>query len=247
MAQTTRLLLRAMALSIALIGSSVSAQGFTHFAHKAGDGAIVFPQTLILSKPDVQVRELTASGIQEKVPQWGEQASVGVRAALESVMAQRGDFKVSPLPTLTDKEQDELDEFLTAYWVVGQAAHFMMNYGGSAWEHRRSKFDYTLGEGLPWLREKTGADAIVVALGDDVVSSGGRVAITVLAAAAGVGLQGGRSIISFAVVDLRNGNISWLHYDQSGIRDLKNPESAKVMTQAVFKSLPAGGKVVIGK
>ena len=247
MVQIRRVLLRTMALLIAAVASFVSAQGFTHFAHKTGDGAIIFPQTLILSKPDVQVRELTASGIQEKVPQWGEQASVGVRAALESVMAQRSDFKVSPLPTLTDKEQDELDEFLAAYWVVGQAAHFMMNYGGSAWEHRRGKFDYTLGEGLPWLREKTGADAIVVALGDDVVSSSGRVAMTVLAAAAGVGLQGGRSIISFGVVDLRNGNISWLHYEQSGIRDLKNPESAKVMTQAVFKSLPAGGKFVVAK
>ncbi len=242
-----RVSLRILGVFLLLSPNLGWAQGLTHFQHKSGDGAVVFPQALIVSKPDVQVRELTASGAQEKVPQWGEQASAGVRAAVEGVLAQRSDFKVSPLPALTEQEQEALDDFLAAYWVVGQTAHLMMNYGGSPWEHRRTKFDYTLGEGLPWLREKTGADAIVVALGDDVVSSGGRVAITVLAAAAGVGLQGGRSIISFGVVDLRNGNISWLHYDQSGIRDLKNPDSAKVMTQSVFESLPLGGKLVGAK
>jgi hypothetical protein len=230
-----------------LLAVHVSAQGLTHYSHSASQGAISFPQKLLVAKPEIEVRELNAAGGLEKVPQWAEQSATGVRAAVDGVMATRTDFSVVPMPKLTDEEQDQLEEFLAAYWVVGQNAHFMLNFGGSAWSHRRSKFDYTLGEGLPWLAQKTGADAIVVALGDDIVSSGGRMAMTVLAAAAGVALPGGRSIITFAVIDLKTGNLSWMHYDQSGVRDLKNPESAKVMTQAVFKSLPAAGKTIAAK
>lgn len=233
--------------AVSLLGSKVSAQGFVHFTHSDAQSGIVFPKKLLVAKPEIEVRELNAAGQLEKVPQWAEQSATGVRAAVDGVMATRTDFSVVAMPKLTDEEQDQLEDFLAAYWVVGQNAHFMLNFGGSAWQHRRTKFDYTLGEGLPWLAQKTGADAIVVSLGDDIVSSGGRVAMAVLAAAAGVALPGGRSIITFAVIDLKTGNLSWMHYDQSGVRDLKNPESAKVMTQTVFKNLPAAGKTVVAK
>jgi len=224
--------------------ATASAQGYVHFKHSGGTP---FPAALVAAQPEVQVRELTAAGSLEKVPQWADQASKGIAAALNGVLAGRSDLTTVAMPKLTDAEQDSLEDFLATYWVVGQNAHLMMQFGGSAWAHKRNKFDYTLGEGLPWLREKTGADAVVIALGDDIVSSGGRMAMTVLAAAAGVGLPTGRSIILFGVVNLHNGDIAWLHYDQSGVRDLKNAESAKVMTEAVFKTLPEGGKPVKGK
>jgi hypothetical protein len=245
MKQTSRITHLLMCCFSLLAATATYAQGYTHFSHSSS--ATPFPSGLLLSKPEVQVRELNAAGGLEKVPQWAEQSSSAVSAAVNGVMAARGDFKVVPMPKLSDAEQEQLDDFLATYWVVGQNAYAMINFGGGAWAHRRTKFDYTLGEGLPWLAEKTGAEAIVVALGDDIVSSGGRVALTVLAAAAGVGLPGGRSIITFGVVDLKTGNLSWLHYDQSGVRDLKNPASAKVMTEAVFKTLPAAGKAVASK
>ncbi len=240
--------LRSVIFCISLfLCAAASAQGYTHFSHAAGPGATAFPGTLLVASPEIEVRELNAAGALEKVPQWAAQSVTGVRNAVDGVLATRTDFKVLSMPTLTEQEKDELEDFLAAYWVVGQNAHGMLNFGGSAWAHRRTKFDYTLGTGLPWLAEKTGADAIVVSLGDDIVSSGGRVAMTVLAAAAGVALPTGRSIITFAVIDLKTGNLSWMHYDQSGVRDLKNPESAKVMTASVFKTLPAGGKTLAAK
>lgn len=236
---------RGVILALACLSGLASAQGYVHFSHRQSSAP--FPAAVVLATPEIEVRELTAAGSLEKVPQWAEQASRGVATALQRVVADRRDLKVVAMPTLTDAEQEQFEDFLAAYWVVGQSAHLMMQFGGSAWEHRRTQFDYTLGEGLPWLREKTGADAVIVSLGDDIVSSGGRIAMTVLAAAAGVALPTGRSIITFGVVNLNNGDIAWLHYDQSGVRDLKNPESAKVMTEAVFKTLPEGGKPVAKK
>jgi hypothetical protein len=236
-----------VAALVASLSAFVQAQGYTHFSHAGGANAVAFPKTLLVANPEIEVRELNAAGGLEKVPQWATQSVAGVRSAVDGVMTSRADFKVVSMPPLSEQEKDELEDFLAAYWVVGQNAHLMINFGGSAWAHRRTKFDYTLGEGLPWLADKTGADAIVVSLGDDIVSSGGRVAMTVLAAAAGVALPTGRSIITFAVIDLRTGDLSWMHYDQSAVRDLKNPASAKVMTEAVFKTLPAGGKTIAAK
>jgi hypothetical protein len=58
--------------------------------------------------------------------------------------------------------------------VVGVTAHNMLLNGGDAWSHKRKEFDYTLGPSLAFLKKKTGANAAIVLVGDDVISSGGE-------------------------------------------------------------------------
>lgn len=53
----------------------------------------------------------------------------------------------------------------------------MFNFGRgtqAAWAHKHHEFDYTVGPGLAFLRDETGADAALIVLGTDFISSAGR-------------------------------------------------------------------------
>ena len=76
--RTIKLVYLCVVPAMVLFASSLSgAQGYTHQVHRSGANGVAFPGTVLLSKPEVQVRELTAAGALEKVPQWAEQASRG--------------------------------------------------------------------------------------------------------------------------------------------------------------------------
>ena len=58
----------------------------------------------------------------------------------------------------------------------------MTTIGGPAWKHKVDHFDYTLGSGLAFLKERTNADAGLLVIGRHQIATGGRVAASVLAA-----------------------------------------------------------------
>ncbi|MFZ5511131.1 MAG: hypothetical protein ACOZCP_13865 [Pseudomonadota bacterium] len=200
------------------------------------------PKKLVVIPADVRVRELSAGGVLEKMPAWTEQASSNLTAALQAAAGQRKDFELVPLPEFTEEERAQLDQYLATYMVVGSAAHYLTLFRDPAWEHKRQRFDYTLGSGLEFLRQKTGADAAIMLVGDDVVSSAERKVAFVLAAAFGIGLPMGQSLVSVGVVDLGSGDILWMQHSTSISHDLKDPEGAKAMVAeilTVYPGLPA--------
>lgn len=199
-----------------------------------------FPHKLVLLPPQVTVKEISAGGIMDLVPEWTAQANANIKTELAAALAGRPEFELVTPPDLGPDENALVDQYLASYMVVGVAAHWVTNYGGSAWEFKRKHFDYTLGEGLAFVREKTGADAAIMVIGEDYVSSSGRKAAMIVGAMFGVGIPGGVSIISVGVVDLANGDILWMHHSQSGIKDLKDPQAVKEMVAEIVATLPGG-------
>jgi hypothetical protein len=189
------------------------------------DGTRALPKKLVVLPVQVRVSEISAGGIVELVPQLTEQASGLLSKATESAAGTRTDFALSALPVLSDEEKDQMEDFLSTFLVVGATAYQMARMGGPPWEHKRTHFDYTLGSGLEFIRTKTGADAAIVVVANDYVSSSGRKAMFALGLVLGVGIPMGQSEVAAAMVDLSSGDILWMDY-RVGLKNLADPQSA---------------------
>lgn len=202
------------------------------------NNTLPLPKKILILPADVLVRELSAGGMLEKVPEWTKQSSENLTQAMAELGKSSGKFVIADLPALTPEEQEKIDQVISTFMTVGVTAHNMLLMGGDAWAHKRKEFDYTLGPGLAFLKQKTGADAAILMAGDDIVSTGGRKAAMIFAAAFGIGLPAGRSVALSSVVDLETGNLLWMHFDQSMAKDLKDFASAKEMVAEIMAKYP---------
>lgn len=187
--------------------------------HGIREGARALPKRLLMLPPDLLVQEITAGGVIEKVPQRTRDAANRFRSALTVLAAgSKGRFEVVPIEP-TSEEKEAVSEFLARYAAVASGARQAM-FGGPAWAPRLARFDYTLGEGLPALAQRYGADAVLVTSGSAMVESTGRAAFNFLGGMATALLSGGfggqvrnddRGEIAIGVVDLASGDLLWLH------------------------------------
>lgn len=229
-------------LALLALAAAPAIAGNLHYS-LLDEPARPFPARLVLLPPQVTVKEVAAGGIMERVPEWTRWASDNIREELLVSLGWRPEFTLLPMPALTAAEQERVEQYLASCMVVGIAAHWATTAGGSAWAHKRSHFDYTLGEGLAFLRERTGADAALLVIAEDYVSSSGRKAARLLGALVGLGIPGGQAIVSVGVIDLHNGDLRWLHHSQSGSKDLKDREAVRQMLSEALATLPAPGPV----
>lgn len=231
---------KAIVLSALLAAACIPAWGQGHRIHYTllEEPRLPVPKKIVLLPVDVTVKEISAGGVPEKVPEWTRQASENVGRAMAELMGARKDFELVRLPELSAEERDLLEEYLAVYFQVAVAAHQLTGTPVSGWEHKRKRFDYTLGEGLAFLKRKSGADAALMVIGEDTVSSGGRKAAFVLGALFGVGIPMGQSVLSVGVVNLDNGDLLWMHNDLSVSKDLKDAAAAREMLGGVMAAYP---------
>ncbi|MDH3467673.1 MAG: hypothetical protein OES26_17495, partial [Gammaproteobacteria bacterium] len=105
------------------------------------------------------------------------------------------------------------------YQVVASTARALIAHGGKAWQHKASRFDYTLGDGLAFLAERSGADAGLIVIGAQSVSSAGRSALSIFSVVTGaltgvyMPMTGGGTFLTAGIVDFRTGDVLWFNFD----------------------------------
>lgn len=212
----------------------------THYT-LAERGTAALPRSMLLLPVKVTVNEISVGGVTEPVPQWGEAATRNVATAVEKLLASTADIQVAQLPSLSEDEQSQVDEHLALYEAVAFSAYQHTGALGSeqAWPQKLARFDYTIGPGLRFLKEKTGAEAAVIVVGEDNVSSAGRKTAVLLAALLGIGLQLGYSGLTAGVIDLETGNVLWLDFavNQATI-DLRTADGSRLLVDSVFQKFP---------
>lgn len=197
------------------------------------------PKNILLVPADVTVKEISAGGVTEEVPEWTESAQENVNSALREQASSHEAIELIPLPELGDEERAVLAEHVALYNIVAGTALNVVNSPAPAWRHKREHFDYTLGPGLRFLTQKTDAEAALLVVGEDAVSSAGRKAAFVIGAAMGVSIPMGYSFLSVGVVDLETGNIMWFDYDVStGDKDLREADDARTMVRNLLEHYP---------
>lgn len=190
------------------------------------------PKHLIVLPANVVVNELTASNVAEEVPDWSAQGKRFVEQYVDGMVKKRQDIIVETLPELTPEEQENIDQHVALYDLVSSNALAFSQH--AAWKNIREKEGYTLGQGLSFLAEKTAAETVLIVVGRDYISSGGRKTASFFAAALGVYLPLGRSLLHAGVVDLKTGNILWMNTSMSETDSLNNEIGAKRLVEKVF-------------
>jgi len=206
------------------------------------------PKKVVLLPADIVVNELTAGGVVEEVPEWSEQAKKSIAAALTAYASKSPKFDYVRLPELSKSQQKELDLQLAFYDVVGGTAYQVTANPGKAWQHKLAHFDYSIGDGLKFIKEKTGADAGIIISAVDFVPTDERKAMAVAAALLGVNVWMGNPFLFAGVVDLETGNILWMNFAMEGsFSDLRDEKDDAEMLETLFKLYPGVDKYKVAK
>ncbi len=238
------LLLPWLALLLALAGCSTPT---TYLGRPLAepDGPRLPKRVLVV--PDVSVVEVTIGGVGEKDAQWSRQAKDNLLAALRAQAGKGNLFELVALPELTQEEKDVLDAHAAMFELVAANASEYGLSTDSFWKARASQLRYTVGPGLAFLAEKSGADAALFISAEDAVSTGGRVAV-LLATVLMFGMPAlapGYSYLAAGLVDLASGDLLWNNFDWNiARRDLRKPQDAEGLLTEVFSSLPRNGRAL---
>jgi hypothetical protein len=229
----------ALLLAAALLGACATTESRRLHYSLTAEPVRPFPTRLLLLPIDIKAHELTAGGLTEEVPAWSAQAHDNLLRALAQFAAADGRFEFTPLAELPGERGAAVREHVALYNAVAGAAYTLPQGGGEAWRHKRERFDYGIGPGLAFLREHADAQAALLVVGEDYISSSGRKAAAVAAALVGVGIPMGFSYLTAGIVDLESGDLLWFDLSASyAARDLRRYEDVSALLAQVFASLP---------
>jgi len=228
--------------SLVLAGCAAAPSAKVHYTIKQEPGSRPLRQVVLLPV-DVDVYELSAGGVKEEVPEWSSTAESNIRKALLVSKQAGGKCCVTrPVDTssLTADERAILEEHLALFNTVATNAVWTSLPFNKAWHFKAEHFDYTLGNGLAFLKDKYGLDAGLVITGEDVVSSSGRKTTAVLGAMFGVAIPLGHSILMGGLVDFSTGDLLWLNHvvSAAGQADLRDPASCLELAKTLMQEYP---------
>lgn len=195
------------------------------------------PKVLVMV-PDVELYVFTAGGQNETNAEWTEAAKQHVNTALAEIL---GSMSVSAVnyEVVQDVGPESLAEaqVLKLHEAVGGAiiAH---KYGLYKLPTKENSFDWGLGESVTALKEKYDADYVLFVYLRDSFSSGGRVALNILTAVIGAGVQGGVQSGYVSLIDLNSGDVVWFNSLVNNVGDLRTPEGSKAATLDLLEEAP---------
>jgi len=196
------------------------------------------PKKVLLLPPQMFVAELSAGGVIQKQDDWTREANENLLAAAESYFREAGQFEATRLPKLGAEDAEKVESHIGLYDRLALAIYIYGRGQDSGWQHKKTEWDYTLGDGLAFLREQTGADSALIFTGADIISTGGRKAAFTFGLLLGVAIPIGQSFITVGLADLKTGEIRWMSYDQSMSLDSRDPAAVQELVKDFFKTYP---------
>jgi hypothetical protein len=218
--------------SFALLGDA-GAQS-RHLA--PGFNALPKNTTVAIMPTDIELFSVSAGGVLEPRADWTESAAKYFKAALIDKEKSLG---LAPAQ-LSESDADDLAEINYLHAAVARSIsmhHFGL--GSLGLPTKEGKLDWSLGESVRAIKEKTGADYALFSWVRDSYASSERVATMVLFALVGVGVNGGAQIGYASLVDLNTGRVLWFNQLVRGSGDLREPEKAAETLNALLEYFPA--------
>ena len=196
------------------------------------------PKKILLLPPQMFVAELSAGGVIQRQDDWTRQANKNLLVGAETYFRENTQFEAVQMPRLNEEEAGTVESHIGLYDRLAHAIYIYGRGEDSGWQHKKAEWDYTLGEGLVFLRDKTGADTALIFTGADIISTGGRKAAFAIGLLLGVNIPIGQSFISVGLADLKTGEIRWMAYDQSMSLDSRDPAAVQELVKDFFKTYP---------
>lgn len=208
------------------------APGFT--APAPGAKVVILPA-------DMELFSVSGGGVIEPRADWTDAAQKHFRTALLA----RKEIAGGRTQELTEADVDDMGQLNALHGTVADAvfAHHMMKM--PALPTKNDALDWTLGEAVKPLQDRTQADYALFFWVRDSYASAERkaamVAMTVVGALLGVAIvpAGGQQIGYASLVDLKTGRIVWFNNLARGSGDLREAASAEETVEALLKTFPA--------
>lgn len=189
--------------------------------------------TVVVVQPDMELYSLSAGGVSEPRADWTADAQAHFKTAL----ANRAKALGARAKDLTDADMDEFAQINALHGAVAQSVA-LHHVGALKLPTKADKLDWSMGDAVAPLREKTGADYALFFWVRDSYASAERKAAMVVLAVAGIGISGGVQVGYASLVDLHNGRVVWFNRLLRGSGDLRDAKSADETVGALLKDFP---------
>jgi len=190
--------------------------------------------TILLMPPDIRYYLVTAGGVSEPHAEWTEAAQVNFSSAVQNYAKDIG----TNLVVMDDSDMTPLE---VQYTKLHRAVGFTVltnHFGVLKLPTKGGQFDWTLGPGISGVAENYEADYGLFTFYRDEQASGGRVALSVLAAVAGGSVSAGSEYGFASLVDLKTGDVVWFNVVNAGNGELRDPKGAVTAVSSLFKDIP---------
>jgi len=193
--------------------------------------------TVAIIPTDIELFEISAGGVLEPKADWTEAALKHFKAALLKREATLG----LTTSELSEKDADDVAEVNALHAAVARS--IALHHFGLASFHlptKEGKLDWSLGESVRQIKEKTGADYALFSWVRDSYASGERVAMMLGLALLGAQVRGGSQVGYSSLVDLNTGQVLWFNRLVRGTGDLREAEKADDTLDALLSGFPVG-------
>jgi hypothetical protein len=201
-------------------------------------GFNTIPQTarIVLMPTDLELFSISGGGVLEPKADWTDAASKHFKAALLEKKKKLGAISVE----LSERDADELAEINTLHAAIARAiAMHHFGPGFFSLPTKDGKLDWSLGDAVRPLKQRTGADYALFSWIRDSYASGERVVTMIALALLGVGVPGGVQVGYASLVDLDSGRVLWFNRLQRGYGDLREREKAMETLEALLADFPS--------
>lgn len=191
---------------------------------------------VVIMPVDVELFSISAGGVAEPKADWTEAATRYLTEALGEKRKSLGLASVE----LKSSDADELSEINALHAAVANSIA-LHHFGPSSLNlpTKEGKLDWSLGEAVTPIRQKTGADFAVFSWVRDSYASAERKAAMVAMALLGVGITGGFQTGYASLVDLKTGRVLWFNRLIRGAGDLRELDKARETVEALLNKFPA--------
>jgi hypothetical protein len=188
---------------------------------------------ILVVTPDVQL-SLLGMGSAEARADWSQAAQANIAQSIATALRTQGH---RPEAIALDPAQEgRSGQILRLHEAVGRSI-LMYEYQGLSLPSKDT-FDWTLGEGaqeIAALAQGSPADYALFFYARGAYSSGGRIALAVIA---GAPTGGGQQMFA-SLVDLRTGDIVWFNVAVAGPGDdMRTPDGAARLVDTVLRTAP---------
>jgi hypothetical protein len=189
---------------------------------------------LVVVPADMELYSISAGGIVEPREDWTEAAQKNFGAALAAQRQRLGQNTVD----MTAAQLDEVSDVAALHRAVADA--ILIHHTGSLklpTKHR--KLDWSLGDAVRPLKEKTGADYALFTWVRDTYASNERKMVMLGMALLGAISTGGEQVGYASLVDLNTGRVVWFNDVNRFWGDLRSPDAARETVESLLKGFPA--------
>jgi hypothetical protein len=200
-----------------------------------GFSSLAKSSTVLIMPPDVELFSISGGGVTEPRADWTAAAQTHIHAALSAKVTGLG-LRTQELP---ERDADAFAEISALHAAVAQAIAFHhMGLGNFALPTKNGKLDWSMGDAVKPIHEKSMADyALFIWLRDSYASPERKAAMFALALL-GVGVPGGIQVGYASLVDLRTGQVVWFNRLLRGIGDLREAEPATETVTVLLDQFP---------